>query len=346
MSFYIDAKYLSMISHRLPLFSKKKSDLYQCRCVICGDSKTDKKKARGYFYRQKNDLFYKCHNCDASKHFGSFLQDFDSNLYTQYVFERYTKGEGGKKAHAKIEKVVDIPQTFQTPVFRKKKNDPFLEVAVPLLNLDQSHVARIYVDSRKIPIDKQALLYYIDRTCDITKIFPQYCDTILSDEPRILFPFYHDGKLIGTTLRAIGSSNLRYIMVKSDDHPAIFNYDGVDFTKKFYVVEGPIDSLFLNNCMACNGTSFSKLEHIPEVQKNKENCVVVVDNQPRNTEVADITRKYVDLGYHVCIWPENLSEKDINDMVLSGTDVQELIDANTYSGLMAKLQYAKWRKVK
>lgn len=344
MSFYIDSKYLMMISHRLPLFTKKKSDLYQCRCIICGDSKTDKKKARGYFYRQKNDLFYKCHNCDASKHFGSFLQDFDQNLYTQYVFERYTKGEGGNKAHTKIEKV--LPEKFEQPLFRKKRKNPLDEVAVKLLSLDPEHPARVYCDTRKIPIDKQAGLYYIDRTCDITKVFPQYRDTIRSDESRICFPFFLGGEFTGATMRAIGPSNLRYVMVKADDSVALFNFDATDLTKKFYVVEGPIDSLFLDNCLACNGTSFGKLEHIPQIQAHRDHCVVVVDNQPRNPEVADITKKYVDLGYQVCIWPESVAEKDINDMVLAGLDVQELIDANTYSGLMAKLQYSKWRKVK
>jgi hypothetical protein len=342
MSFYIDSKYLMMISHRLPLFAKKKADLYQCRCVICGDSKTDKKKSRGYFYRQRNDLFYKCHNCDASKHFGSFLQDFDPTLYSQYVFERYTSGEGAKKAHTKIEKAIDIP--FNQPVFRKKKKSPLDDVAVKLLSLPEEHPARVYCTNRKLPVDKLGGLYYLDRTRDITNIFPQYRDTIRSDEPRICFPFFHDGEFMGATLRAIGPSNLRYIMVKNDDeHPAIFGYDTVDFTKPFYVVEGQIDSLFLDNAMACNGTSFGKLEHL---DIPKENCVVVVDNQPRNTEVADITKKYVELGYSVCIWPETLKEKDINDMVLAGVNVPELIDQNTFMGLRAKLQYSTWRKVK
>lgn len=342
MSFYIDSKYLMMISHRLPLFAKKKTDLYQCRCIICGDSKTDKRKARGYFYRQRNDLYYKCHNCDASKHFGTYLQDFDAILYQQYVFERYTAGEGGNKAHTKIEKVLDVP--FESPVFRKKKKNPLDAVGVPLLALPEEHVARIYCDAREIPIDKQSNLYYIDKTRDITNIFPQYRDTLRSDEPRICFPFFYKGEFIGATLRALSPNNIRYLMVKSEDeHPALFGYDSVDFTKTFYVVEGPIDSLFLDNAMACNGTSFGKLEYL---DIPKDNCVVVVDNQPRNTEVADIMRKYVDLGYHVCIWPDDVHEKDINDMVLAGRDVQKIIEANTYSGLMAQLYYSKWRKVK
>ena len=344
MSFYIDQKYLMMVSHRLPLFSKKKQDLYQCRCIICGDSKSDKKKARGYFYRQRNDLFYKCHNCDASQHFGTFLQSLDPSLYQQYVFERYTKGEGGNKTHTQIETVLD--QKFDQPLFRKKKKNPLDDVAQKVSNLDENHVALIYCRNRKIPLDRLGDIYYIDRACDIAQLLPQYADTIKTDEPRICFPFFMNGNFIGVTMRAIGPSKLRYVMAKADDSPAIFNYDKVDFTKRFYVVEGPIDSLFLPNSMACNGTSFGKLEHIEQIKEHKDNCVVVVDNQPRNAEVADITKKYVDLGYNICIWPESLEEKDINDMVISGLDAQTLIDGHTYNGLMAKLQYMKWRKVK
>ena len=56
MSYFIDTKYLNLIGHRLPLFKKKKTDLWNCRCIVCGDSRTNKNKARGYFYRQRNDL--------------------------------------------------------------------------------------------------------------------------------------------------------------------------------------------------------------------------------------------------------------------------------------------------
>ena len=74
MSLFTDIKYLNQIGNRLSLFKRKGDYLYNCRCHICGDSQTKKNKARGYFYRANNDLFYKCHNCDASQHFGTFLK--------------------------------------------------------------------------------------------------------------------------------------------------------------------------------------------------------------------------------------------------------------------------------
>ena len=340
MSYFIDVKYLEQIGHRLPLFVKKKADLWNCRCVICGDSQKNKRRTRGFFYRQRSDLYYKCHNCDISQHFGTFLKNFDSFLYQQYVFERYSKGENGPKAHKNLEDVFEM--TFEAPKPKPPEERKLAEISQALNTLPDDHPAVVYCTKRKIPLDRLKDIRYIAHSADIVQIAPQYEGIIESKEPRILFPFYYKGSLVGATMRDIGRSSLRYVMAKfSDEAPSIFNYDAVDTSKRFYVVEGPIDSLFLPNAMACNGTSFGKLEYmdIP-----KENAVIVFDNQPRNEQVCKIMEKYVNLGYNVCLWPQNVHEKDINDMVLAGHNVQRIIDDNVSSGLLAKLNFTKWRK--
>ena len=38
-------------------------------------------------------------------------------------------------------------------------------------------------------------------------------------------------------------------------------------------------------------------------------------------------------------------DKDINDMVMSGLNVQSVIESNIYSGLEAKLKFTTWKKV-
>ena len=45
------------------------------------------------------------------------------------------------------------------------------------------------------------------------------------------------------------------------------------------------------------------------------------------------------------IWPTNILEKDINDMVLAGHDVQSMVELNVYSGLKAKLQFNTWKRI-
>ena len=335
MSYFIDTKYLNMVSHKLPLFAKKKTDLWNCRCIICGDSKTNKKKARGYFYRQKNDLYYKCHNCDASQHFGTFLKNLDAHTYQQYVFERYSSGENGPKAHKSAEELV----TFEEPVFKTK---PLLEkVAQKLHTLAETHEAVQYCQKRKIPVDKFSQLYYIPSVKDIQKIAPEYT-TIKTNEPRLLLPFYDEtGELTGVTMRGMRGEALRYIMIKmKEDAPLIFGMNGIDKTKPITIVEGPIDSLFLDNSLAVAGTGFSKIE---SMNLPKELITIVFDNQPRNPEVCRLVEKYIKLDYQVVIWPCDVHEKDVNEFVESRGEIQQFIREHTFRGLMAQLKFTEWR---
>ena len=50
--------------------SKGKS--YNFRCPICGDSKKNKSKTRGYLYAVKANTNFKCHNCGASMSLTTF----------------------------------------------------------------------------------------------------------------------------------------------------------------------------------------------------------------------------------------------------------------------------------
>lgn len=63
MSLIVDKKYINLVSPMLESFKWKTETLANCRCPICGDSKTNRTKARGYFYSKNNDMFYRCHNC-------------------------------------------------------------------------------------------------------------------------------------------------------------------------------------------------------------------------------------------------------------------------------------------
>ena len=92
MNTYVDVKYLNLMSHRLQRFSKKGDYLWNFRCPFCGDSKKNKSKARGYVYRTKNDLFYKCHNCSKGTNLANLVLEVDESLYKEYLVERYKEG--------------------------------------------------------------------------------------------------------------------------------------------------------------------------------------------------------------------------------------------------------------
>ena len=84
MSSYIDLKYIMMLSPRLDKFKKVRDNLFNFRCPYCGDSQKFRNKARGYFYKKKNDFLYKCHNCGKGTTFGKVLQEIDTDTYKEY----------------------------------------------------------------------------------------------------------------------------------------------------------------------------------------------------------------------------------------------------------------------
>lgn len=123
--------------------------------------------------------------------------------------------------------------------------------------------------------------------------------------------------------------------------PKVFGLDDVDFSKKVYVVEGPIDSMFIDNCIAMAGSAATFLNTV-------DNFVLIMDNEPRNKQIIEHIDNCIDLGYNICLWPASMEHKDINDMVMAGMKIDEIkriIDTNTYHGLQAKMRLVSWRKV-
>jgi len=344
MSLYIDIKYLHAIAYRLENFKKKSQDLFNCRCPLCGDSQRNKKRARGYFYRGKQDLYYKCHKCGASHHFGTFLKNFDPTQYSQYVVERYADGGHGRAAaHKNVEEVLK----FEEPKFTKKPEPKLIDSIMDRLDtLPDDHEVIQYVTNRRIPRDAFDRLYFIPNVKDVIQLNDKYKDSIITSEPRLAIPFLDgNNKLLVVSLRGIRGESLRYINIKVDeDAPSIFGLDKVDPTQEVFVVEGPLDSLFLYNSIACAGTSFGKIDQLPIA---KENITIIFDNQPKNRDVGKLMNKYIDQGYRIVIWPD-VPGKDINEMIengLTSDEIQDIINHNKFQGLAAKAKYAMWRKV-
>jgi len=335
MSLFLDQKYLSLISNRLPLF-KKKGGSFNCRCIICGDSTKKSNKARGYFYSNKDRLMYKCFNCDASMYFSTFLKNLDQLLYNQYSFESYAENKPLSNTKPEI--------VFEQPHFKKPEEKLLKNILKRLDTLSTDHEAVQFCFNRKIPQQRLNQIYFINNIKNIVQLNDKYKASITTEEPRIVFPFHDEsGTITAVTCRAIRGEALRYITVKiAEDKPLIYGLEAVDKNKDVYVVEGPIDSLFLDNCIAIAGTSLGKI-NLSSLSKNK--LVVVFDNQPRNKEVCKIIYKTIKDGFRVVIWPQSIGEKDINEMVVAGRDVKTIIKKNIFSGLEAEVKYAGWKRV-
>jgi transcription elongation factor Elf1 len=343
-----DLKYSGILSTRLERFSIKSHSPYRAnfRCPICGDSQKSKMKARGWILEKDNSAIFYCHNCNASHGMRNFLRAVDHNLFNEYVIdtalEMGQKRELFQKKKEEPIKPLDKLQ-MKAPNFRKK-GSPLLKIK-KISQLNYSHKSKIYVQNRQIPASKQYKLYYAPKFNEwVNSIIPGKLPTVENDKPRLIMPFIDKaGNLFGFNARAFGNDELRYITIMIDeDMPKVFGLDDVDFSKKYYVAEGPIDSLFLSNAVAMAGAdgNASGLE-------STENAVFIFDNEPRNKEIVARMEKCLDRGYKVCIWPKNVLQKDINDVIMTGVtqaSLELIIDNNTFSGLEGKLQLTYWRK--
>ena len=320
---FVDVKYINLISARFQKFKKIKNNLYNFRCPICGDSQKNKSKARGYLYQVKNNTNFKCHNCGVNISFNNFLKQIDPVVYKQYTFEKFKEGHTGKSF------TVEGPKfKFESPKFKQKLDLP---------KASSNPNAKAYLENRKLNPDNY---YYAEKFKEWTNSLQQTFDSADKDEPRIIIPLFYQNTLVGFQGRALGPSKVKYITVMlNDDAPKIYGLDEVQKTETVYVTEGPFDSTFIRNAIALCGAD-------GDLDKwDIRRRVWIYDNEPRNAEIVSRIAKRINDGEQVVIWSSTISEKDINDMILSGLDVQSVVESNTYSGLEAKLKFTTWKKI-
>lgn len=336
MSVFIDRAFLLRVSPKLPRFTQKKEDLYNFRCPLCGDSQKNKTKARGFIYRKKDNYFYMCHNCGISTTFYNFLDKVDPSLIKEYQLERYKVGNQNANTPApKFEQA-----KTEKPIFREKISLESID------SLPEEHFAKTYVQSRKIPKDFYSQLYFAPDFRKFVQELGIDKEGLKEGDQRLVIPFYDERKnLIALQGRSLGESKIRYITIKTDDdNSKVFGLDRIDQDKTIYVVEGPIDSLFLDNAVA---TADSSLDSITSTY-DKSKVVLVFDNEPRNKEIVNKIESAIDNHFQVVIWPEYIDKKDINDMILDGfspDEIQDIISKNTFVNLRAKMEFVKWKKI-
>ena len=320
----VDSKYIGLVSSRLQKFKRVKADLYNFRCPICGDSQKHKNKARGYFYQVKTNTNFKCHNCGASLSLNNFLKQIDTTLHKQYCLEKFKEGHTGKNF------VVDEPKfDFKKPTFKKQLDIPMAS-EVP--------IAREYLEKRKLDPTK---FYFTSKFKKWANTQKQTFDNIKKDESRIIIPMYDtESNLIGFQGRALGPNFVKYITIMLNDNaPKIYGLEKINEREPIFIVEGPFDSTFVENSIAMCGSDVDIRAY------NWSNYIWVFDNEPRNGEIVNRISKTIDRGEKVIIWPTEIIEKDINDMVLSGHNIMSILKSNIYSNLKAKIKFNYWKKI-
>ena len=331
---YLDDKYLGLISPRLEKFKKVRAGVYNFRCPYCGDSQRHKNKARGYIYRNKADYNFKCHNCGMTRSFTYFLKDRDQPLYDEYIMERYKEGLTGKGT------VTPEPKfTFPQPKFRKKD---ICDELTKISELNTTHRAKKYLINRGINEDTLSKLYYCPNFKEWTNKHKKIFDNTNHDDQRIIIPLRHsDGQLFGYQGRSLDpTSKMRYITVMLDeDAPKLYGLEKINTQKPIYILEGPFDSLFVENSIAMCGSDVDIRSF------GWSNYIWVFDNEPRNREIVSRIERCINRGDKVVIWPSHIQEKDVNEMILAKYDICTILESSTYSELTAKLKLNLWKKV-
>src|SRR6056300_1671011 len=333
MSSYIDLKFINNVSSRLGQFKKKTDYLFNFRCPHCGDSKKSKTKARAYFYRVKNDMFFKCHNCGQGQNLANFIKHIDPKMYEQYLLERYKKSAPATPK----------PEFDFKPV--KFKDTTILDKLKKVSDLTPDHPAKLYCVNRKIPEKYFDILYLSDKFMTLVNKVKPNTYKVYKDHPRLIIPFYDTtGKFFAFQGRAFGNEQPRYLTVKLDENKQkVYGLERVNFQRPIFITEGPLDSLFIDNCLAAAGADLVLKNKIPNDQ-----ITYIFDNEPRNKEIVKRMYSVVEKDCNVVIWPSEIQSKDVNDMIMSGltkAEVSDIIHNNTYSKLSALTKLNEYKKV-
>jgi transcription elongation factor Elf1 len=343
MSLSIDSKYVRLISSRLRNFKQKKDYLWNFSCPICGDSQKNKTKARGYVFQKGTDLFYRCHNCGVSTNVGNLIKHVDGALHKEYVLERYTSGKSNN-AHS-----ANTILNITPPRFDKVAKQKIFEHGEWLDKLPSGHFCIEYATKRQIPhkfYDK--LLFTSEYERFITTLVPNHGKQLVNDA-RLVIPYYNEyNELIAVSGRALETSDqtLRYVTIRTQESKKklVYGVERINLNEPVKIVEGPIDSLFLSNCLASGDANLSLCAKEIEAEK----IILIFDNEPRNKEIVKMMQDAIKLNHNVVIWPDTVQGKDINEMIMNGLspdEIEQIISSNTFKDIEAQLKFTMWKKV-
>jgi len=349
----------------LDKFVWKKSELANCRCMLCGDSEKNKSLARGYFYLSKHRNFrYKCQNCGANWTASDIIKQVSPVLHDEYRLECLQELNASSNITQQKEHidsgVVPSPSDHHSKTFT---DVPELSALSPVFALPVFHPAYKYLSQeRKFPKARLKELFftpnYRNYVYQLQNEFGHKnivdIDSKYPTDERIIIPFIERGtnKLVAIQGRAIDTSSqytIRYTTTKLDDMAVrVFGFERYDASVPGYCCEGPLDSLYLPNAFAAAGSSLYAVDQTLSITHNEYDVTYIPDNQPRNREIVREVRRLVEAGTKVVLWDHRSSHKDIGDMIESGmteTEVLREIESRTFQGIPAKLEFTQWAKV-
>ena len=192
--------------------------------------------------------------------------------------------------------------------------------------------------SRRIPEKYHDILLYAESFSELIS------NKLDKNDPRLFIPVYdEENQLVAFQGRSLNNSKIKYITQNVLPKTAWFGMNDV-VSNDVFVFEGPIDAMFIPNSVAT--LAMSNWKKIPDILNSKR-LIYVIDNEPRNKEVINIMLQIAKENGIICVWPDNIKYKDINEMILNGYTPQQLkniIMNNIFQGVEAIFKISTWRK--
>ena len=344
--YHVDIAWINRLSYSLTRFKKVKTDVYNCRCPICGDSKKNKRIGRFYFYKKKQKMNVMCHNCGYSKSLFNFIKDqfpFDFEEYKkETIFDSFKPRELTKIGQNRPT-VTPVDDNTLEELSETHSVENVLGDCINMSDLPDTHFAKSYLLGRSFSEKELERLYFSDNFKSVAaKLNAESADKLPEKESRIIIPFVNEyGQVEMLQGRSLDpTARIKYVSIKvNDEVEKVYGLYEANRDKTTYCVEGPFDSLFVDNCLASCDANLTRVDA----------DVFIWDNQPRNKDVLKYMEAAIEAKKKVVIWPFVPKEKmDINDLIKKGVTREQLmktIKKSTYSGLTARMKFMEWKKL-
>lgn len=318
----IDVRYFKLAVGESRIKHETPTDI-TVRCPICGDSKKSRNKARMHLYMRNGKALVNCFNeCSCTnKTVYKFLKDYYPNLLENYKQETFGN---------RIKEIKELDfsggvgfELIDTPEEKPKT----------LFDLSQyfekSERVYDYIESRGLEWSPTLGDVYLGKKITLNGKFYNIDDFIV-------IPLYCGDKWYGFYSRSMKEHRFQTFII--DEGFKLWNFYNIDKSKTVYVFEGIFDALSvynsgITNVVACLGATppLSLLEGL--------DVVFCFDND-RTGYLNSI--KYLKKGFKVLCYPENIKEKDMNEILKTGVNVKDLILNNQVSGILGEIKIKKF----
>jgi hypothetical protein len=308
---------------------------YNGSCPLCREGKSWLKKKRCYYLPKKNVVC--CHNC------GWYGTPFN-----------WIKEAGQYQINELIKEIKDddgavVINTVKPTTTTIKPLEILPEDSINLFNLNELSFWQ------KNPVVQKALEVIKSRRLDKAVNRPDAIYVSLKDKVhknRLIIPFYDENNkiLFYQTRKIFDIDKTPKYLSKVGQEKTLYGINNIDPDCNTVVItEGPIDAFFIKNGLAVAGITKSGGVHLTEKQSEQLNGlklfekIWLLDNQYLDRTSKEKTKKLLELGHKVFIWPTK-KYKDINDLCVD-LKINQLdhsfIERNTYTRLQGLLKLTK-----